>query len=95
MPRRWTQEELDSVRTQPLEPIARQLGYRQDPRDRARWKRAGSVLSINAAAFYDHQKGTGGAGAFDLVMHARKCSFAEAASILVPQPHLPEPCNQR
>ena len=95
MPRRWTQEELDAVRTQPLEPIARQLGYRQDPRDRARWKRSGSVLSINAATFYDHQQGTGGAGAFDLLMHARKCSFAEAASILVPQPHLPEPCNQR
>ena len=55
MPRRWTQEELDAVRTQPLEPIARQLGYRQDPRDRARWKRAGSVLSINAAAFYGNQ----------------------------------------
>ena len=57
MPRRWTQEELDAVRTQPLEPIARQLGYRQDPRDRARWKRSGSVLSINAPAFFDHQPG--------------------------------------
>ena len=95
MPRRWTQEELDAARTQPLEPIARQLGYRQDPRDRARWKRSGSGLSINAATFFDHQQGTGGAGAFDLLIHARKCSFAEAASILVPQPRVPEPCNQR
>ena len=91
MPRRWTQEELDAVRTQPLEPIARQLGYRQDPRDRARWKRPGSVLSINAPAFFDHRQGSGGAGAFDLVMHTRKCSFAEAASILIPQPRIPEP----
>ena len=94
MPRRWTPEELDAVRSQPLEPIARQLGYRQDPRDRARWKRPDSVLSINAPAFFDHRQGTGGAGAFNLVMHARKCAFAEAASIPIPQPRIPEPCKQ-
>ena len=33
--RRWTQEELHAVRGQPLEDVARQLGHRRDPGDRA------------------------------------------------------------
>ena len=36
MTRRWTQEELHTVRSQPLEAIARRIGYRKDPHDRAR-----------------------------------------------------------
>ena len=98
MTRRWTRQELHAVRDQPLEAIARQLGYRQDPRDRARWRRPGSVLSIHAGRFFDHRAGTGGGGAFDLVMHARNCSFAEAARSLMPaqlQPiHMPTPSEQ-
>ena len=93
MPRRWPPEELDAVRTQPLEPIARQLGYRQDPRDCARWKRPGPVLSINAPAFrplpgYRRRRRL-------RPRHAPKRSFAEAASIRGPQPRIPEPCKQR
>ncbi len=97
MTRRWTQQQLHAVRSQPLEPIARRLGYRQDPRDRARWRRPGSVLSINGARFFDHRTGTGGAGAFDLLILARNCSFAEAAETLMPQHqpiHMPTPSEQ-
>ena len=96
MTRRWTQQELHAVRSQPLEAIARRLGYRQDPRDRARWRRPGSILSINATRFFDHRTGTGGAGAFDLVMHAKNCSFAQAAATLIQdQPvQMPTPSEQ-
>ena len=43
-----------------LEPLARQLGYRPDPRNRARWKRNGSVLAIDGSRFFDHRQGRGG-----------------------------------
>ena len=96
MTRRWTRQELHALRSLPLEPIARRLGYRQDPRDRARWRRAGSVISINATCFFDHRTGSGGAGAFDLLMHAQNCSFAEAAATLMQeQPiQMPNPSEQ-
>ena len=91
-------EELHAARRQPLEPLAKRLGYRQDPRDRARWRQPGSILSINGTRFFDHRQGTGGAGAFDLVMHARNCSFAEAAATLLPAPAqtltMPRPCKR-
>lgn len=98
--RRWTREELHACRSQPLEPVAKRLGYRQHPADRAKWRRPGSILSINGSRFFDHHQGTGGAGAFDLVIHARNCSFAEAAAALIPalpDPSLriPNPCKRQ
>lgn len=72
----------DAVRHAPLLPLARQLGYRRDPRNRARWKLPGSVLSIHGARFFDHRRGRGGGGAIDLVMHARGCRFREAVEFL-------------
>ena len=87
MTRRWNQQELHALRSQPLEPIAHRLGYRQDTADRARWRKPGSVLSINDARFFDHLQGTGGAGAFDLIIHVRNCSFAEAVAILIQPQH--------
>ena len=66
------------VRNLPLAGVAVSLGYRRDGLDRSRWKRAGSVLSINGAKFFDHLAGSGGGGAIDLVMHARYCGFRDA-----------------
>ena len=80
-PAPWTAR-ADAVRRAPLEPLARQLGYRRDPRNRARWKLPGSVLSIHGARFFDHCCGHGGGGAIDLVMHARSCGFREAVEFL-------------
>ena len=55
-----------SVRNLPLAEVAVSLGYRRDGLDRSRWKRPGSVLSLNGAKFFDHFAGSG--GAIDLVM---------------------------
>ena len=52
--------------------------YRRDPADRARFKREGSIISINGATFFDHLRGTGGGGAIGLVIHATGCRFPEA-----------------
>ena len=67
----------DRLRQLPLQQVARRLGYRRDPRNRQRWKRAGSVLSIRGQRFFDHCADRGGGGAIDLVLHARPCSFLQ------------------
>ena len=74
--------QADALRGIPLERVAVALGYRRDCRDKARWKRPGSILSINGARFYDHLSGQGGGGAIDLVLHAQNGSFLEALDTL-------------
>ncbi len=64
-------ERAAQVRDGSLEPLAVQLGYRQDPANPARWKRPGSVLSIRGSQFFDHRPGRGGGGGIDLVMQVR------------------------
>ena len=87
----WTSSQLDAIRTQPLEPVAETLGYRRDTTDRARFKRDGSIISINGLQFYDHLSNTGGGGAIDLVMHARGGSFRDAVLFLDAPPDFRPP----
>ena len=71
-----------TCRNIPLDRVAAALGYRKDPADRARFRREGSVISINGEKFFDHLRGTGGGGAIDLVIHATRCRFPEALRFL-------------
>lgn len=71
-----------TARSLPLDRIATALGYRRDVTDKARWKRPGSVLSINGEKFFDHLAGTGGGGAISLVMHAHGGGFRDAVAFL-------------
>ena len=73
---------LATCRNIPLDRVAAALGYRRDPTDRARFKREGSVISINGEKFFDHLRGTGGGGAIDLVIHATGCRFPDALRFL-------------
>ena len=73
---------LAAWRDIPLDRIAIALGYRRDPTDRSRFKRDGSVISINGPKFFDHLRGTGGGGAIDLVIHANGCRFQDALRFL-------------
>lgn len=79
---RYRDERLGRLRELPLGTVAAALGYRPDPRDRARWKKDGSVLSIHGTKFYDHLRQTGGGGAIDLVLHDRQCLFHDAVHTL-------------
>ena len=81
----------ETLRGYPLEEAARALGYRRDPTDAARWRRPGSVLSINRFMFYDHLCGDGGGGAIDLVAHARRCTRPEAIDFLAKLPRPVQP----
>ena len=88
----------DALRDIPLERVATALGYRRSDRDRARWKRPGSILSINGSKFYDHLAATGGGGAIDLVLFVQNCSFLEALEILAdlePPPRAGNPFRER
>jgi len=73
---------LATRRNIPLDRVAAALGYRRDPADRARFRRRGSVISINGQKFFDHLSGTGGGGAIDLVIHATGCRFPDALRFL-------------
>ena len=72
---------LETCRNIPLDRVAAALGYRKDPDDRARFRREGSVISINGEKFFDHLRGTGGGGAIDLVIHATGCRFPDAPAL--------------
>ncbi len=74
-----------TARSLPLDRVATALGYRRDVRDKARWKRPGSVLSINGEKYFDHMSGTGGGGAISLVMHAHGDGFRDAVAFLSAQ----------
>ena len=87
---RWTVR-ANHVRDVPLAKLAVQLGYRPDPRNPARWKRPGSVLSITGDKFFDHHRDHGGGGAIDLVMHVRGCRFQAAVEFLERHAGLPRP----
>ena len=71
-----------TARSLPLDRVATALGCRRDVTDKARWKRPGSVLSINGEKFFDHLAGTGGGGAISLVMHAHGGGFRDAVAFL-------------
>ena len=66
----------------PLDRVAAALGYRKDAADRARFRRQGSVISINGEKFFDHLRGTGGGGAIDLVIHATGFASPDAVRFL-------------
>ena len=78
--------QAEGLRGCPLEDVARALGYRRDPDDAARWRRLGSVVTINRFMFYDHLRGEGGAGAVDLVVHAQRCTVPDALAFLAKLP---------
>ena len=73
---------LERCRNIPLDRVAAALGYRQDPADRARFKREGPIISINGEKFFVHLRGSGGGGAIDLVIHATRWRFAHALRFL-------------
>ena len=78
--------QAEGLRGCPLEDVARALGYRRDPDDDARWRRFGSVVTINRFMFYDHLCGERGAGAVDLVVHAQRCTVPDALAFLAELP---------
>jgi hypothetical protein len=70
--------EADRLRVVPLEAVLRLSGAEQDREDHRKWRTAAGVLSVTGAKFINWNRGTGGGGAIDLVIHLQNVRFAAA-----------------
>lgn len=75
------------VRAVPLETVLLCRGAVRDSRDPRKWHTEQGPLSVSGPKFMNWQRGQGGGGAIDLVMHLAGVDFREAVSWL--QQHLP------
>lgn len=79
----------ERLRAIPLPAVLALWGATPDPQDRHKWHTAQGVLSINGAKFINWNRGEGGGGAIDLVMHLQHCAFRDALDWLAA--HFPRP----
>ena len=70
------------VRAVPLEAVLLFRGAARDGRDRRKWHTEQGPLSVSGPKFMNWQRGEGGGGAIDLVMHLAGVGFREALAWL-------------
>lgn len=66
------------LRAVPLSEVLRVAGADPDPDDPHKWHTARGVLSVTGAKFMNWNRGLGGGGAIDLVMHLYDLGFGRA-----------------
>jgi len=71
-------QRADRLRGIPLETVLPLTGAQRDRSDRAKWHTGQGVLSVNGMKFMNWQRGAGGGGAIDLVMHLQCIGFKDA-----------------
>jgi len=74
------------VRAVPLETVLIFRGAKRDRHDRSKWHTEQGPLSVTGPKFMNWQRGQGGGGAIDLVMHLAEVDFRTAVGWL--QQHL-------
>jgi len=67
-----------AVRHLPLESVLAVRGATRDERDRSKWHTEQGSLSVTGSKFFNWQRGMGGGGAIDLVMHLAAIDFRAA-----------------
>jgi len=72
----------NQVRTIPLESVLRLSGAQPDRYDQRKWHTCQGTLSITRAKFMNWNRGVGGGGAIDLVMHLHHLGFQQAVQWL-------------
>jgi hypothetical protein len=82
----------DQLRAIPLPAVLRVWGATPDPRDPHKWHTAQGAISFTGAKFINWNRGVGGGGAIDLVIHLNNLSFKEALDWL--GCHFPSPSPQ-
>jgi len=70
------------VRAVPLESVIERLGGQVDRYNAHKWRLDGEHISITGAQFYNHDRGQGGGGAIDLVMHATRYDYRATVAYL-------------
>ena len=73
-----SKQRLDQLRAIPLEAVLRLCGAQPDRHDRRKWHTAVGTISVTGAKFINWNRGIGGGGAIDLVIHLRHLPFKEA-----------------
>ena len=66
----------------PLETVIERLGGQVDRHNAHKWHVNGEHISITGERFYNHDRGQGGGGAIDLVMHAAGYDYRAAVAYL-------------
>jgi hypothetical protein len=82
----------DQLRTIPLTSVLRVWGAQPDPLDKAKWQTPQGILSVTGAKFMNWNRGVGGGGAIDLVIHLNQLGFNEALQWLAR--HFSHPASQ-
>jgi len=100
----WTQQrgEADRLRAVPLEVVLPLCGGERDRHDPHKWHTPVGTLAVTGAKFINWQRGRGGGGAIDLVIHLRGGGFGDAVAWLgrhcggdtAPRSVPPPPCLQ-
>lgn len=84
----------DQLRALPLESVLRLSGAQPDRYDKLKWHTLQGAISVHGAKFMNWNRGVGGGGAIDLVIHLNHCGFQEALAWLerhFPGPTFPKP----
>ncbi len=79
---RHERAEVERARAVGLPEVLERLGAERDPADQKQWRLEGERINVTGAKFYNHDRGQGGGGAIDLVMHATGYSFRDAVAWL-------------
>ena len=89
--RRLGPEELQALRQIPLPAILRTCGACPDRYDRKKWHTVQGTVSVTGLQFMNWNRGRGGGGAIDLVMHLEDLDFPAAVAWLRQRFCLPAP----
>ncbi|MCP4007657.1 MAG: DUF3991 domain-containing protein, partial [bacterium] len=76
--RNEVRELANQLRCIPLEDVLRLTGAQRDRHDKAKWHTSRGTLSLTGAKFMNWNRGVGGGGAIDLVMHLEPLAFRDA-----------------
>jgi len=75
-------QQAECVRNRPLPSVLLSAGAAADPYDKARWHTAKGVISVTGMKFFNWNRGVGGGGAIDLVIHLYDLDFKGAVAWL-------------
>jgi hypothetical protein len=85
-------QRADRLRLIPLPAVLRLCGAQPDRHDHSKWHTAVGTISVTGAKFINWNRGIGGGGAIDLVIHLRNLPFQQTLDWLEGQfPHPPPP----
>ena len=86
-------DRLAALRAIPLEKVLPLCRAEPDPHDPCKWRTAQGALSVQGAKFFHWNRGNGGGGAIDLVMHLQGLDFRHAVQWLEEHFPLPPPAE--